>query len=313
MIKEIYILNEITAESVAEVSKEISDALYSGCNKIIFKVNSGGGSVISAMGLYDEISNLGVETECVIFGICASAATYIALACDKTKIYARGTFMIHRCKGGVKGTLEEMETDLDYFEEMENKVVALYAAKTGKSSEEIMEMMNATTYMNAEQALDYGFVDEIVGKEHSLFNVADIEILNSIEVEEPKKSIIDKIVDVFRSDEAKEEETLQNKLEATENKVVELTNEIESMKVSHDAAISELKNIIDEYKQKEIELMDAITQREKEFESKVSNEVNARIANLGIDTELPDSSNEITTVSFDGCNSIQDVWDKLGY
>jgi ATP-dependent Clp endopeptidase proteolytic subunit ClpP len=306
MTKEIYILDEITAESVATISKQITEAIENNADKIIFKVNSGGGSVISAMGLYDEISNLQVDTECLVFGVCASAATYIALACNHTKIYKSGTFMIHRCHGGVRGTLEEMENDLDYFEEMENKVIALYASKSGKTSEEIIAMMDATTYMNAEQALANGFVDEVVGRDSALFNVADVEILNSIEVEEQPKNLIEKVVDIFTSKEKKEEETLQNKLAATENKVIELTNEIEALKVSHNAAIVELNNIIDNYKQKEQELIES-------FDNRVADEVNTRIANLGIDTELPDASNEISEIDFSNCKSISDYWKQLGY
>lgn len=300
MTKEIYILGDITTESVAEISKEISDAINQGADKIIFKINSGGGSVIAAMGLYDEITNLSVSTECLIFGIAASAATYIPLACEKSRIYKSGTFMIHRCCGSVRGSLEEMENDLDYFADMEKKVIAIYAAKTGKTPEEIIAMMDATTYMNAEQALEYGFVDEIVGKDSNLFNVADVEILNTIEVNE-NKGAIQKVFDFFKSKETLEEESMKNKLEATENKVIELTNEIESIKISNEAAIMELKNIIAEYEKKEADL-----------EKRISDEVTLRIANLGVDTDLPECSNEITEPTFNGCKSINDVWARMG-
>lgn len=310
---EIYILGNITPESVAQVSQEISTAITNGAEKLIFKVNSQGGSVIAAMGLYDEIANLSVETECLIFGIAASAATYIPLACNKSRIYKSGTFMIHRCKGGVSGTLEEMENDLDYFDAMEKKVIALYAAKTGKTAEEVVAMMDATTYMNAEQALENGFVDEVIGRENALFNVADFEILDSIEVQEQPKNIIDKVVDLFKSNETKETENLQNKLEATENEVIRLTNELESMKVSNEAAIAELNNIIETYKQKEVELNATIANKEKEFADRVANEVNVRLVNLGLDTELPDASDIIPSVNFDNCKSINEVWNKLGY
>lgn len=306
MIKDLYILGEITDETCVKFSQELSNAISQGATKIRVKINSGGGSVISALSIFDELEAVEVETEAIILGICASAATYPTLACNKILMQKSASFMIHRCHGGVRGTLEEMENDLDYFEEMENKVIALYAAKSGKTSEEIIAMMDATTYMNAEQALANGFVDEVVGRDSALFNVADVEILNSIEVEEQPKNLIEKVVDIFTSKEKKEEETLQNKLTATENKVIELTNEIEALKVSHDAAIVELNNIIDNYKQKEQELIES-------FDNRVADEVNTRIANLGIDTELPDASNEISEIDFSNCKSISDYWKQLGY
>lgn len=311
-MKEIYILGDITTESVAIISKEITQAIENKEDKILFKVNSGGGSVIAAMGLYDEICNLSVDTECLIFGMCASAATYISLACNKTKMYKSGTYMIHRCSGGVSGTLEEMENDLDYFEEIENKVIALYCAKTGKDREEILNMMNATTYMNSESALENGFIDEIVGKDSKLFNVADFDIINSIEVDEPK-TLINKVIDIFKSDERKEEETLKNKLSKTENKILELTNEINAIKAANNAAIDELNNIIDEYKNKEKSLLEMIQDKEKDFSNRVTKEVNNRLMNLGVDFDLPEPSNKVKDMNFDDCKTINDIWRKLGY
>lgn len=205
MTKEIYLLGNITEESCVQFSKELSDAVESGATKIRLKINSGGGSVISALSIYDEISALQIDTEAIILGMCASAATYPALACNKILMQRNASFMIHRARGSVSGTCEEMSADLDFFEEVENRFITIYAAKTGKTTDEIIGMMDATTYMNAEQALENGFIDEIVGRENALFNVADIEILDSIEVQEQSKNIIDKVVDLFKSDEAKEQ------------------------------------------------------------------------------------------------------------
>lgn len=309
MKKEIYILGPIDNESVAIVSQEISKAINEGAEKILFKVNSPGGSVIDAMGLYDEISALNVETECLIFGIAASAATYIPLACNHTKMYKSGTFMIHRCTGAVRGSIAEMENDLDYLEELENKVVAIYAAKTGKSPEEILTMMDATTYMNSEQALANGFIDEVVGSESKLFNVSDLELINSIETEEQPKNIVQKCFDFFKSPEAKEEETLKNKLSATEAEVVKLTNELESLKVSNESAIAELSNIINEYKLKEEALKNEIAAAQASLNETIAKEVNNKLAALGYEEEdLVSPVNKIEKQDYSDCKSIEDFW-----
>lgn len=100
-IKSIYIIGEINDELAAEVSRQITEAKNANVDKIVFKINSGGGSVIAGLSMYDEISALNVETEAVIMGICCSSATYPALACDKVLMMKNGSFMIHRARGGV--------------------------------------------------------------------------------------------------------------------------------------------------------------------------------------------------------------------
>ena len=128
-IKNIYIIGEINDELAADVSRQITEAKNAEVTKIIFKINSGGGSVIAGLSMYDEISALECETEAVILGMCASSATYPALACDRISMMQNGSFMIHRARGGVQGTMEEMERDLEFLEEVENRFIAIYCAK----------------------------------------------------------------------------------------------------------------------------------------------------------------------------------------
>lgn len=309
MNKSIYILGEINDELAADVSRQISEAKNEGAKKITFKINSGGGSVISALAMYDEISALDIETESIILGMCASAATYPALACDKVLMQKNASFMVHRASGSVRGTLAEMENDLDYLAEVEQRFIAIYAAKTGMPAEDVISLMDATTYMNAEQALERKFVDEVIGKESTLFNVSDLEIINSIEVEEPQKNLVQKVFDIFKSDERKEEESLQNKLNATEAEVVRLTNELESLKVSNESAIAELNNIINEYKLKEEELQNQIAAAQASLNDTIAKEVNNRLSQLGYSEEdLISPTNKIEKQDYSNCKSIEDFW-----
>lgn len=298
MTKSIYIIGEINDELATDVSRQITEAKEAGATKITFKINSGGGSVFAGLSMYDEIAALDVETEAVVMGICMSSATYPAIACDRVLMQRNASFMIHRASGCCSGTVEAMERDLEYLEEVENRFIAIYAAKTGKTPEELVEMMDKTTYMNAEQALEMGFIDEIVSKEHSLFNVSDLELINSIEVEAPEKNLVQKVFDIFKSDEAKEEETLTNKLTSAENEIIRLNNELESIKTSNEAAIAELNNIIDEYKEKETRLYDVIELQKRDIEQTIANEVNTRIAALGYDEDdLAEPTNKVEEIN----------------
>lgn len=297
-IKSIYIVGEINDELATEVSRQITDAKSANVDKLVFKINSGGGSVIAGLSMADEIASLNCETEAVILGMCASSATYPALACDRVLMMRNGSFMIHRARGGVQGTMEEMERDLEFLEEVENRFIAMYCAKTGLSPEEVVAMMDKTTYMNAEQALELKFIDEIVGKENTLFNVSDIELINQLEVEEPEKSITQKIFDIFKSPEAKEEETLKNKLTAAEEKIIALTNELESIKVANEANVTELKNKLDELEIERTELHNVIQKQKDEIETTINNKVNERIAAMGYDEdELVEPTNKVEEIN----------------
>lgn len=127
MDKTYYIDTEITAESARNL-REFCDSLDD-TDKVVFYFNSGGGSVVAGMMMYDTIAALTCETHACIIGMCASAATYPALACDTVEMSRNATFMIHPVSGGLYGTIKEIERDLEYMEELERRVVAIYTAK----------------------------------------------------------------------------------------------------------------------------------------------------------------------------------------
>ena len=108
---EIFINGEITTDSCNDLQKEI-DYIKSSeeVKKVIFRINSNGGSVVAGLAMYDSITSLSgiVETEAYIYGVCGSAATYPALACDKVKMSPNSTFFVHLCEGGLYGTIEQI-------------------------------------------------------------------------------------------------------------------------------------------------------------------------------------------------------------
>lgn len=115
------------------------------------------------MAIYDSIARMPQEKKAVIIGLCASAATYGALACDVVEMRRNSTFMVHRVQGGLYGTLEEIERDLEYMAELEERMIAIYASKAIISLDEVRALVYKTTYLTAQQALDYGFVDYVDG------------------------------------------------------------------------------------------------------------------------------------------------------
>lgn len=318
----IYITGEVDAELCETVRAEIDQALANGATKITFRINSPGGSVISALAMYDLISALHVETEAVVYGLCASAATYMLVACDKAVATPSASIMIHPCSGGLYGTIKEIEADLEYFASLQNRVLAIYASKTGKTPEEIEEIWEPAKYFTSQEALEFGLIDEIaIG---TLTNQAEIEAQDSPETpqdenevedkpEEIKdhvdddgaifslKNLVKKCKEIIKRpvvDEYDEAAELQNKLTAMAADFEALQMENKTIKEAMEANVAELKNKLDEVEEERTALFNQIEEQKKNIETTISNEVNNRLASMGYDEDdLATPTNEIEKIN----------------
>ena len=321
----IYVNGEIDSEMCERVRQEIDTALNNGSTKITFKINSPGGSVVSALAMYDLISALHIETEAFVYGISMSAATYLLVAADKAVATPSASIMIHPCSGGLYGTLKEIEADLEYFSSLQNRVLAIYASKTGKTPEEIEEIWEPAKYFNAQEAVDFGLIDEIslTGLVNQLENEAK-ELTEEVEahVEDSGaiytlKNLVRKCKEIIKRpvvDEYDEAADLKNKLDDMAAKYEALEAENKSIKEAMEANVAELQNKLAEVENERTALYNAIEEQKKNIEEQkkniettVSNQVNARIAALGYDEEeLAQPTNTIENVN------IADIARKYG-
>lgn len=129
--------------------------------KLIVHISSPGGSVYHGYNIYHKIKSLQVPKEGIIEGSCMSIATFIMLACDKTFALNPSRYMIHLPSMGLEGTRSTLETGAKELEMIEQEMISAYQAKTNLSPDKIRSMMTEETYMTAEEAKTYGFVDDI--------------------------------------------------------------------------------------------------------------------------------------------------------
>lgn len=125
-------------------------------------IHSGGGHVVAAMAIYTQLANHEGKKTVIIDGLAASAATLIAMAGDEIRISESGLFMIHNASGISWGDANQMRRDADKVEKMSSIALELYASKTGKSQDEIKQMMDDETWMTAKEAKELGFVDSVI-------------------------------------------------------------------------------------------------------------------------------------------------------
>lgn len=126
------------------------------------EIHSYGGSVVVGKGIHDKLLEHPANKTAVIYGICASAATYAALACQKVQIPANSFFLIHNSSGVVFGNANDMRQAADMLDVADDSIAALYAARTGKSIEEIQDIMDADTWMSGTDAVALGLADEVI-------------------------------------------------------------------------------------------------------------------------------------------------------
>lgn len=125
------------------------------------QINSFGGDCYAGLACYNQIRNSGVKVSANVLGICASAATFILLACDARKIASTGTVMIHEAESGAFGRAEQLENVAAEIESANATMAKLYATRTGMSIEDARAAMKSTTYYSAEAAKEAGLVQEV--------------------------------------------------------------------------------------------------------------------------------------------------------
>jgi ATP-dependent protease ClpP protease subunit len=179
---ELYLYGELTNEdwgfndntvSVNAVQKILQEAKG---KELILHINSVGGSSIAGYAIYSLLKQHDKKIITIIDGVCFSAATMIALAGDTVKISPAGLFMIHNHMVNTQGDSEYLRKTADDLDKIASVSQEIYAKKTGKSVDEIKQLMNAETYFTATEAVDAGFCDEILG---DISKIAQLETVNN--------------------------------------------------------------------------------------------------------------------------------------
>lgn len=132
-----------------------------GSEDIIIEMNSGGGSVMAAHEIYTAIVNYQGNIEIHVVAIAGSAASEILMAC-KNKISPVGVVMIHNSSSFASGDYREMDNTSQMLQTVNKSIRNAYKNKTGLTDDELKELMDNTTWMSAEEAVEKGFVDEIM-------------------------------------------------------------------------------------------------------------------------------------------------------
>lgn len=143
---------------------------YPDAKQINIYINSYGGSVFEGTAIYSQLRRHPAEKIVYIDGFACSVASVIAMAADKVLMPKNTMMMIHNAWNVAAGNSKQLRKaadDLDVI--MEGNRQAYLEKSNGKITEEkLMELLEAETWLTAEQCIEYGFADEILSKEADL-------------------------------------------------------------------------------------------------------------------------------------------------
>ena len=147
---------EVTA---AQIAREVSEA--DAGEPITLRINSGGGDVMEGLAILSSLARHPDGFRVEIDGIAASMAAIIAMQATHRTMPADGWLMFHRISAGASGTAPELIELAERMERMEENMVSFLSRTLGKSAEEILTMLNESIWLNGEDALAAGMVDEL--------------------------------------------------------------------------------------------------------------------------------------------------------
>jgi len=164
----VFLIGEISYQRAAEVIMKMLylDNLKRG-SEISLYINSPGGSVDDTMAVYDTICFVGSPVATYCIGRAQSGAAVILAAGTKGKRYAlpHAKVMLHQPWGGVSGQAADIKIQAEEILKAKTMINEILAKHTGKTLDKIAAETERDRYMTAEEAKEYGLIDEVLHEE----------------------------------------------------------------------------------------------------------------------------------------------------
>ncbi|MEC1744128.1 head maturation protease, ClpP-related [Schinkia azotoformans] len=225
----------IPATSPSKVNSFIDRAIRNNDNELLVVINSGGGSVFSASEIYTSLKSFSGNVKIRIVGLAASAASVIAMS-GYCEMAPTGQLMIHNASTSAWGDYNEMDYTSDFLQKTNQTIVNAYKIKTNKSDDELKAMMNKTTWMTAQEAKEFGFINAVMF-ENEYQAAASVEhpaLVNGLLPAE----VINKIREQLKGDPSNLVTNSTNTNESEESRM-----DLETLQNEHPELFKQIKNM----------------------------------------------------------------------
>ena len=133
---------------------------------IYLYINSPGGSVTAGMAIYDTMQYIKPDVSTICIGLAASMGAFLLNAGAKGKRFAlpNSEIMIHQPLGGAKGQATDIEIHAKWILKIRERLNQILSERTGQPIEKIQEDTERDNFMSAQEAKEYGLIDEVIEK-----------------------------------------------------------------------------------------------------------------------------------------------------
>lgn len=137
---------------------------------IYLYINSPGGSVSAGLAIFDTMNFVKADVQTIVLGMAASMGSFLLTAGQKGKRFAlpNAEIMIHQPLGGAQGQATEIEIAARHILDTRQRLNSILAERTGQPIEVIERDTDRDNYMTAEQAKEYGLIDEVMENSSAL-------------------------------------------------------------------------------------------------------------------------------------------------
>ena len=196
--------------------------------EITVNINSVGGDVFTGISIYNMLKRHKAKIIVNVDGLAASIASVIAMAGDVVKMPSNSMMMVHNAMSGGFGNANDLREIADLLEKVTSTLMNTYLDKSEKIKEATLKaLLDAETWLTAEEAFSYGFVDEVITSkkiaacaskgELSMFNKVPASVLKMVETPEEAEEV------------ETEESSDAERIESLETKVTKLEADIEKL------------------------------------------------------------------------------------
>ena len=133
---------------------------------IQFYINTPGGSVSSGLAIYDTMQYIKSDVSTICIGMAASMGAFLLSSGAKGKRIAlpNAEVMIHQPSGGFRGQATDIQIHAEKIQRTKERLNSILAENTGKTVEEVRDASERDNYMTAEEAKDFGLIDNVIFK-----------------------------------------------------------------------------------------------------------------------------------------------------
>ena len=290
---------------------EITACAENAVDTLEIEIHSGGGSVFEGNRIYNELKKLrarGVQVTARVNTLAASMGSVIAMGADKVEIAKNGKIMIHEASGGAHGNAEELARYAALLDQISDDIAEIYSEKTGKSKEEMRELMKKETWMSAKEAVALGFADSIFDTKSNVMSILDkfkpdaalVEKVQGLEASLQESETQISEVTAALTERTADLENAISELSQVKAQVVEFENKVNEITIERDVVTASLA----EAQAKVVELeASLVTANESANAKAIEIAAQAGLAPLDVSADENDNSKQMSRADFNKLNA----------